>query len=437
MHTIPRGLMAGALFLTLGSGMAAAQETPTPPPTPAPGAAPEQPAAAPPAITPEEQAEIDKATGADAASEAARVPPPPAAPQGGGGLQSLNPDLSVILDVSAAAFSDAKPLQAGAHDPNANGFRLNQLELSINHNVDPYFRFDGNIVFSDAETPDVEEAYATTLSLPYSLQVRAGKFLTRFGRINNTHPHSWDFADQPFALSRVFGGENNRGLGAELSWLSPLPWYVEVVGSATSATDDATNRQFYGATDPGVKRLRDFEYVVAVKQFFDLNDDWSLLWGLSGAFGPNDSGIPDGKNENTQIYGSDLYLKYRPITYGSNTIVSLQAEYFHVRRHEPGDTHTSHNAYAYLFWRFAQRWATAARWEIGTPVESKNGTPDSLDPDWTSDRQRVSANLTFWPSEFSRFRLQGSVDNGWMPNPIWAAMLTAEFVVGAHGAHKF
>ena len=26
---------------------------------------------------------------------------------------------------------------------------------------------------------------------------------------------------------------------------------------------------------------------------------------------------------------------------------------------------------------------------------------------------------------------------GWQPDPIWAAMLSAEFVVGAHGAHKF
>jgi hypothetical protein len=50
----------------------------------------------------------------------------------------------------------------------------------------------------------------------------------------------------------------------------------------------------------------------------------------------------------------------------------------------------------------------------------------------------VAASCTFWPTEFSRFRLQGSTDvPGWRPRPAWALFLTAEFVVGAHGAHKF
>jgi hypothetical protein len=433
MNLIARRLVAGVLSLAVYPGVAAAQAQVPPAPATQPAT---QPATEPaPTLTPEEQAEIDKATGADTKTETERTAQP--AP-GGALLQSLNPDLSVVLDVAGAAFSVDEPLQAGAHDPHASGFTLQQLELSLNHNVDPYLRFDSNIVLNDEEV-DVEEAYATTLSLPYQLQLRGGKFLTRFGRINSTHPHSWDFVDQPFALSRAFGGEGNRGLGLEASWLSPLPWYLELVGSATMATGDETNRSFYGATDPGVHGARDLEYVLALKQFFDLNEDWSLLFGLSGAFGPNDSGTELEKDEYTQIYGSDLYLKYRPITFGSSTIVSLQAEYIHVRRHVPGDTLASHNAYAYLFWRFAQRWGTALRWEIGTPAEAKHGVGvDNLDTDWISDRQRVSANLTFWPTEFSRFRLQGSMDApDWLEKPTWAAMLSAEVVVGAHGAHKF
>jgi hypothetical protein len=432
MNRITRGLIAGALTLTVGQGLALAQT--------AADAAPLDTTATPPAeptLTPEEQAEIDAATGADATA-AAKANPPPAEPAAGGapGVQSFNPDLAVILDVALAAFSDDAPLQDGAHDPHANGFTLQQVELSFSHNVDPYLRFDSNIVFNDEEV-DVEEAYATTLALPHALQVRAGKFLTRFGRINPTHPHSWDFVDQPFALSRVFGGENNRGLGTEVSWISPLPWYVEVVGSVNHATGDETDRSFYGATDPGVHGLRDFQYTAAVKQFFDLSDNWSLLWGLSGATGPNDSGTAMGIDETTQLYGTDVYLKYRPITHGSSTIVSLQGEYIARVRHVPGDTLVDHSLYAYLFWRFAQRWAAAGRYELGTP-EDGDLTAFRIDPDWTENRQRVTANLTFWPSEFSRFRLQGSVDSpGWLPDPIWAAMLSAEFVVGAHGAHKF
>jgi hypothetical protein len=450
MYMISRRLLAGAFSMTAFLAAARAHAQARPPeaiPTPAAPApaAPATPGAdsgpAAGGITPEEQAEIDKATGADAAADAAArqgaAGSAPAASSGGAGLQSFNPDLSVILDVAAAAFSDDTPLQQGAHDPRESGFTLQQVELSFSHNVDPYLRFDSNIVFNEEEV-DVEEAYATTLALPYGLQARAGKFLTRFGRVNPTHPHSWDFVDQPFAISRVFGGEGNRGLGVELSWLTPLPWYVEVVGSVTGAEGDETNRNFYGATHAGVHGARDFEYLLSAKQFFDLSDNWSLLWGLSFANAPNDAGIPVGRDESTQLYGTDFYLKYRPITYGSSTIVSLQGEYIQVRRHVPGDTLVDHNAYAYLFYRFAQRWATAARWEFGTPAEGASGAVDLLDPDWTENRQRVSANLTFWPSEFSRFRLQGSMDApGWKDDPTWAVMLAAEFVVGAHGAHKF
>ena len=119
-------------------------------------------------------------------------------------MQSLNPDISLIADFAAAAFSDDAHLQTGAHDPQRNGFNLQALELSLGAAVDPYFRFDSHIAF-DLEGVDVEEAYGTTLGLPFRLQARLGQFLNRFGRLNASHLQAWNFADQPFALERVFG----------------------------------------------------------------------------------------------------------------------------------------------------------------------------------------------------------------------------------------
>lgn len=57
--------------------------------------------------------------------------------------------------------------------------------------------------------------------------------------------HQWDFVDQPFVLGKMLGPDGNRGLGAEVSWLSPLPWYLEVVLSSTMAN----TRSFYGDED--------------------------------------------------------------------------------------------------------------------------------------------------------------------------------------------
>jgi hypothetical protein len=345
----------------------------------------------------------------------------------------MNPDISFVFDAAAAYFSDDEPLQSGGHDPTEAGFNLQQLEMAIGKAVDPYFRFDANVVFSSFGV-EIEEAYATTLALPHGLQLRAGQFLTRIGRINATHPHSWDFVDQPFVIGRLFGGEGNRGLGAELSYLTPLPWYVELVASVTDAAGEATARSFFGPQDLPVEGPLDLQSSLMARQFFALHDDWSLLWGLSVATGPNGTG----HSNRTDIYATDLYLKYRPITRASSTVVALQAEWFHRRRQVPEDLLADHGGYAQLFWRFARRWGTAGRYEFGSPASGDGDAIDDLDPEWTGSRHRASANLTFWPTEFSRLRLQGGIDlPGWRDAPIYALFLATEFSIGAHGAHTF
>lgn len=343
------------------------------------------------------------------------------------GLQSMNPDLSFILDGAVAGFSRA-PDQRGGHDPSKNGFNLQQLELSVKSVVDPYWRFDGNLVFTQFGV-ELEEAYATSLALPADLQLRAGQFLTRFGRINPTHPHSWEFVDQPLVLGKFFGGEGNRGLGTELSWLSPLPWYLEVMGSATEAGGASTARSFFGADDLGVQGPLDVQYTGAIKQFFPLSDTWSLAWGLSGATGPNSSG----RSNRSDILGTDFYLKYRPISGGDPTVVALTCETMARNRQLPGAVLSDAGGYASAFWKFDPNWAVAARYESVTGTAN-----DPLDPEWTGGRQRASANVTYWPSEFSRIRLQGSADlRRWVPEPTYAAFLAFETVIGAHGAHVF
>ena len=439
----PKAVLVCAL---LASRLARAQAEPPPLPPSAPPASSAPPA--PPAPAPEvaptspptsaEAQEIQAALAADAgASKPADSAQPAAAagaPPASGGVQSLNPDISVIADFAAAAFSSDQHLESGAHDPTHNGFNLQAFELSFAAAVDPYLRFDSHVSF-DLNGLDIEEAYGTTLGLPFHLQARLGQFLNRFGRLNASHPHTWNFSDQPFALGRVFGAEGNKGLGVELSWLTPLPWYVELVGSAMMADGADTSRSFLADQERTVHGPKDLEYLTAAKQFFPLSDDWSLAWGVSGAFGPN----PSAASNRSAIYGSDVYLKYRPITAESSTVVSLTSEWFYRRRQLPGDIVHDVSSYSELFWRFAQRWATAARYEYGSaPFFVKDRyAADPLDPAWTSSRQRVALALTHYPSEFSRFRLQVSRDMPAWSHATWAGFLTAELAIGAHGAHAF
>lgn len=371
------------------------------------------------APAPEQDLEdIERALDAD---QPAAAPAPPVA-------QSFNPDLSFILDANLAAFSAEKPLQLGAHDPNRNGFNFQQLELSLGAVVDPFSRLDGNLVFTPFGV-EIEEIYATTTALPANLQARGGQFLTRFGRINSTHPHSWDFIDQALAIGKFFGPEGNFALGTELSWLSPLPWYLEVVGSATEAGGAGTARSFYGATDLGVLGPNDLQLTGAVKQFFPFSPEWSLSWGISGAFGPN----PTGRSNRSEIYGTDLYLKYRPIAGDGYPIAAFTTEAIARRRQVPGNVLTDQGGYASFSWTFDPNWRAAARYEAVTGTAN-----DYLDPEWTGTRQRVTTAVTYSLSEFSRLRLQGSADYpAWQPQPIYAGFLAFEVAVGAHGAHKF
>ncbi len=371
-----------------------------------------------------DQAELDESRGTDEAPDAA-----PAATTGTGSTATtLSYDLAFIFDVAGAWFSVDEPLQTGAHDPNQTGFNFQQLEMSVGASVDPYLRFDANLVFAPFGV-EVEEAYATTLALPANLQARAGQFLTSFGRLNTTHPHTWSFLDQPIANGKFLGGEGSRGLGVELSWLSPLPWYVELTGSTTMATGECCARSFYGGNDLGVDGPQDLLYTTRIEQFFPFGDELSLLWGLSGQFGPN----PTGLGNRTEIYGSDLYLRYKPLNSPNRSSYSLQIEGMFRSRQVPGDVLQDYGGYAMFVANFTPRWEAGIRHELVTGVDD-----DPLDPEWTGVRHRTSIQGTFYPSHFSRLRLQLGYDApSWFEEPVYSGMLGLEVLVGAHGSHEF
>ena len=382
---------------------------------------------APPAVSAEEQQQINAALQADAPPKPLSLSLPPlSALPGAAWMQSMNPDLSIILDVAAATFSIGDPEQMGGHDPHVPGFNLQQLEMHFSASVDPFFRFDGNLVYLVSGV-ELEEAFVTSLALPANLQVRAGQFLTRFGRINSTHPHSWHFVDQPLILGKFFGGDGNRGLGAELSWLSVLPWYLEVVVAANQAGGDCCGRSYFTSDPPGFASLADPQYTGAIKQFFPLDDDWSVLWGVSGQTAPNDL------DRRTAMYGTDLYVRWRPLTSERRTHVSLQAEAILRDRWLPGERLQDVGGYAELIWGIDAQWEVGGRGELVTGVAE-----DPLDPQWNAKRTRYAAQATYYPTHFSRLRLQGSIDRPpWHARPIYAGFLALEVVVGEHGAHNY
>ncbi|MCO4762087.1 MAG: zinc-regulated TonB-dependent outer membrane receptor [Myxococcales bacterium] len=395
---------------------------------------------APGSPTPKVTAEELKALGAAANADAA-TSRPTAAPRSGTAPAAvtptrrqrpstglMNPNLSLILDTAGAWFSVDKPDQVGAHDPYQTGFNLQQLELHVESAVDPYFELQSNIVFSLFGV-EVEEVYARSLSLPGRLQVRTGQFLTAFGRMNSRHPHSWQFADQPLVSGKLLGPEGLRGLGLEVSWLSPLPWFAELTVATQGGKGACCARSFWGGSALPVRSPMDLVHSARLAQFFPIDRDLSVYWGLSGAIGPN----PSGYGNQTQLLSSDLYLRYRPAGDPQRRFVAWHTEMMHRQRQVPGDALSDWGMFSELVFRYALRWEVGVRGEYVTGVAN-----DPLDPQWSSDRQRWTGQWTFYPSHFSRLRLQTSVDTApWRPDPVFAVFVAFEVLVGAHGAHNF
>ena len=159
-------------------------------------------------------------------------------------MESIAADIIWAAGWSTATDSQLADLQAGAHDPKRRGFTLQQAVFGFSGAVDPYFRGDAFVIFTDTSV-ELEEAFLTTTSLPWGFQLEAGHFFTEFGRINPRHPHQWHWVDQPVIASRLLGPDGLRNPGFRLGWLAPLPWFSELHLGMQNA-DGFTALSFFG-----------------------------------------------------------------------------------------------------------------------------------------------------------------------------------------------
>jgi len=340
-------------------------------------------------------------------------------------------------------------LQAGAHDPNQNGFTVQNVELTIAGGVGPYFDAQANIIYqidNEGETVvELEEAFFVTKSLPFGLQVKGGQYYTEFGRHNVLHPHNWSFVDTPIILTRFFGGDGLRSQGARVSWLAPTDWYSEVYfgiqnakGETVTSFLNAAGEEIAGRTllDRDVRDFNDLLYSVRWLNGFDVSDTLSMNIGLSGVWGPNASGL----DTDTQIVGADMYFKWQPeYSQRGFPFVSSHTEILK-RWYELGDNNDpSHDElrdtgfFTQVLWGFSPGWVAGLRAEHA--YASGNTSTDPL----RDNRSRLSPNLTWYPSEYSKVRLQYNRD--WTQHldekTADSLFLQVEFSLGSHSAHKF
>jgi hypothetical protein len=366
----------------------------------------------------------------------------------------MNIGFTALTDAGWSTSRTLSQILQGDHDPKVRGFTIPNTELTLDGAVDPYFRGFANFVFKldeNGETGvELEEAFLVTTSLPANLQLKAGQFFVEFGRQNAQHPHSWSFVDQPVILSRLFGPEGLRSQGLRLSWLAPTPWYIETMVSVVNSTngtafsfrsDESFEIHAGIPVERPVLEAGDMLIVPRIATSFDPTATQTFLLGASAAVGPNNSGPAS----RTRIVGVDGYWKWKSADAQQGfPFVSLQAEALH-RSYQayqreavapPGftwgaDTFADRGAYGQLLWGIKPRVVAGLRADVAT------GDSTDFKSDFRGDRLRVSPNLTWYPSEFSKLRFQYNYDNRKTIGKDHSFWVQFEFLLGAHASHKF
>ena len=100
----------------------------------------------------------------------------------------------------------------------------------------------------------------------------------------------------------------------------------------------------------------------------------------------------------------------------------------------PAETLQDYGFYTQVLYGFHLGWVAGLRGEF---VTGNTGANDALDPVERGDRTRISPNLTWYPTEFSKLRLQYNYDHGQVLGDDHSVWMQLEFLLGAHGAHKF
>src|SRR5687768_5138030 len=189
-----------------------------------------------------------------------------AVPQGAANPRLL-PDISVVGDLIADLSPDGTTQEDGAR------FGIREVELAVQAAVDPSFRADVFLGFSDAEGVHIEQAFMTATSLP--IEVRLGRFLTPFGKQNTTHRHDLHTVDHSLVVQRLLGAEGLKSTGLYLGHsAAPLGFFQELIFTASERLGEAPEDLV--TEEPTSKDLADLAYGARLRNYWDLSEASNL-----------------------------------------------------------------------------------------------------------------------------------------------------------------
>jgi hypothetical protein len=336
--------------------------------------------------------------------------------------------------------------QTGSGRPGGYDVFQRSVELNAAASVDPFAK--AYVVVNGSADPvtgetawGVEEAALQTTSLPWNLELKAGRFFGEFGRLAYIHDHELPVVNRPLVLDQYIGGES-RTDGAQLNWLVPVEHYI----SLTAGVGDQ-----FGGDAPNPNNIGDFRHGSGLNiwsrlsTYFDLTPDISLEPGVSGLWNPKtiDRGgalaQPDGSiltERERRLAGADLVLSYKPLqnnqfqslTWGTEVLYSDNR--FDVTSQsgtQPSRNVGSLGLYSYLAYKFHRQWTTAFMFDWVEDAQNKKAQTYAYSP-----------NITWALSHWNQLRLQytytdhNDASAAYGLRPDHAVYLQWSWIIGAH-----
>ncbi|TWX73217.1 hypothetical protein ESZ39_05270 [Colwellia sp. C1TZA3] len=355
----------------------------------------------------------------------------------------------------------------------AKGFGIGETELAFSASIDDMFFGKLTTVFEShngESEVNVEEAFIQTMALPNGFTVRAGRFLSDVGYLNNQHLHTDSFTSRPSAY-RAFLGGHYFDDGLRFSYIAPTDLYwtmgVEAFsGDSLRAADEHGEREF---DSTGV-------YTAFTKMGGDISIESSWQLGVSYLRNENGQLTPDEHEEEHEgvheeehedvhedehshgasytgkhTFITDFVYKWAPNGNYKYQHLTLSAEYFRVSDfivpelddmhaeavdHDEGDNSKDYHQAWYVsgVYQFSPNWSAGLRY----------GKLDSqLQHEAHFEQQTLKEtelSVAWHNSHFSTVRVEFShqSDVGF-ENANNDNVITLQYVMamGAHSAHQF
>lgn len=410
------------------------------------------------------------------------APPPTAAeptvfPNMGGKDRTIDLGAELFLDAKYSAQSQnpqtnpyAGTLPNGAENL-PRGFGIGETELVFKGAVDNLFRGEARFVFEqqgDSTSLKTEELFAETLGLPWGTKVKAGKYWSSIGYLNDKHPHEWDFVDMPLVYKQVLGGQLNE-TGAQLSWIAPTDNMLFKLGGEIAQGSNGYGETYNSNFNQNKPRLG----TLYAKTGGDVGDSHSWQGGVSwvrsttGSGGSANQATYDLSNNDTltfnggnTIWIADFVYRWAPFGNPTSQNLKLQGEMFW-NKQSGNMTSTSgcgvDNAasctgnnfaqnqqgfYTQGIYQFIPKWRVGYRYDRVFNGTNSYGLPSTalagsqIQSGW--DPYRNTLMLDWSNSEYSLIRLQLARDTSFGPgltnNQIFLQYIMS---LGAHGSHKY